>query len=80
MRYIAYKDIHKKVTFIFATYLLFLSLACSMAVRTWKYIPYTNYLCYIYDSFSFSYRDSYNIKTLHTKIQLSEFMDVEYIL
>ena len=52
----------KRSHFIFATYLLFLSLACSMAVRTWKYIPYTNYLCYIYDSLSFSYRDSYNIK------------------
>ena len=32
----------KRSHFIFATYLLFLSLACSMAVRTWKYIPYTN--------------------------------------
>lgn len=46
--------------FIYAIFILFLSFAGSTAVRTWKYVPYTNYLCYLYDSLSFDYRDSYN--------------------
>lgn len=52
----------KKSYFIYAICLLFLSLSASVVIKTWKYIPYTNYLCYIYKSLSFNYRDSYNLK------------------
>lgn len=52
----------KKSRFLYVICLLLLSLAGSVAVRTWKYVPYTNYLCYIYSTLSFDYRDSYNKK------------------
>lgn len=47
---------------IYIVGLLLISLAGTMIVRNWRYVPYTNYLCYIYDSLSFDYRSSYNIK------------------
>lgn len=54
----------KKSFIIYTNYLLCLSLVAVFSIMTYKYVPYSNYLFYIFKDQppSFSYRSNYNIK------------------